>query len=343
MNSQLGFFDKYILTDKLGEGSFGSVFKCIHKESNKEYAIKKVDLKKDPVSLKRILREILLLKYLKHEHLICMRETSLGYQNKKTSLYFVMDLMQMNLRDLIREKRNMITNDHIKFYLYQIFLALSYLHYNDIVHRDIKPDNILINIDNEIKIADFGWARHIIRNSDLTKMIANIHYRAPEICFRNEYHDAKVDIWAVGCIFYEIITADILFKVKKDIDLLKTTLVKFGTLTEDELTFIEKEDAKKWVIKQGAKEKIKPSTYLGDLMCPLGKDLFDKCMEIDPRKRITSTDALQHPYFEEIFDAEEANTGMIKHSAEINFGFEFDENITGLQLFQRIEQETKNY
>ena len=342
MNKHNNFFERYKVTKKLGEGSFGSVFQCINIQTNNIYAIKKITIKKDTTSLKRILREVLLLKYLKHEHLIGMNEACLAYEEQQTSLYFVMELMQMNLRDLIKTKRSFLTNDHIKFYMYQIFLALAYLHYNNIVHRDIKPDNILINSDNVIKIADFGWARHISKDCDLTKMICNIHYRAPEICFRNTIHNDKVDIWSVGCLFYEIITTNVLFTAQKDILLLKSIISKFGNLIEDEITFIEKDEAQNWVRKQGQTKKINPSFYLGDFPDNDAKDLFDKCMEIDPRKRISAFEALNHPYFKEIYDFEEVKDGLIKHSSHIDFKFETDENISGFQLFKRIEEESRN-
>ena len=342
MLNQSNSHSTYKCLDKIGQGTFGAVFKCLNITNGKQGALKKIYIIEDINSLKRLLREILLLKYLKYEHLICLKDGYLGYDNKGSYIIFITELMHMNLRDLIFKTDFLVTHRQIKYYLYQIFLALAYLHMNDIVHRDIKPDNILVNTDNEIRVGDFGWARHITSSQNLTKIIANIHYRAPEICLRNESHDSKVDIWAVGCLFYEMIMKNFLFNEKKDTHLLATIFQKFGTLTEHEIWFIERPDAQKWVLRHDPIAKKRPSDYLVGFDDAHGKDLFDQCLQINPNQRISAFDALKHPYFEDIYDQNEIMNGMVNHSNQINFSFESNPNLNNAQLKKRISEEIQS-
>lgn len=342
MLGQANFNSRYIKQDKIGQGSFGSVFMCTHRRLNLLAAAKKISITKDILSLKRLLREVLLLKYLKYEHLICLRDCFLGYDKQGAHIIFVTDFMEINLRDLIFKKKVEYTPNQVKYYLYQIFLALAYLHLNNIVHRDIKSDNILVNQNNEIRVVDFGWARHIKSSSELTKIIANIHYRAPEICLRNTLHDSKVDIWGVGCIFYELLMKRFLFDADKDLMLLESMFQKFGSLSPEETGFIERSDAREWVLNRAPLPKRRPSDYLTGFDDPLGRDLFDRCLQIDPHKRINASEALQHPYFADIFDPDEMRKGMENHSHMIDFSFEADPNLTQEQLLFRIAQEIKD-
>ena len=213
------------------------------------------------------------------------------------------------------------------------------MHLNNIVHRDIKPDNILLNRDNVVKIADFGWARQIAGHGDLTKVISNIHYRAPEISFRNQAHDSKVDIWAVGCLFYELLEGKILFSEMKDIELLKKIMNTFGSLSGEETYFIEREDARSWVLKQPYVPKRAPSSYLSGYGDAKGKDLLDRCLAIDPNLRIDAFMALRHPYFAEIYDESEVQTGMVQHANQINFEFEKQGEVSPQELMKRILHE----
>lgn len=341
MQSQSTFHSKYTIGNKIGQGSFGAVYECKHNETQQLGALKRMDVPQSITSLKRLLREVLLLKYLRYEHLICLKDCYLCYDKRGTYILFVTELMHMNLRNLISLSNQTMTGDRVKFFLYQIFLALAYLHLNDIVHRDIKPDNILVNKDNIIKVGDFGWARQIISSKDLTKVIANIHYRAPEVCLRNQVHDSKVDIWAVGCLFFEMVQGNILFIQKTDLPLMTAIFEKFGSLSAEEVSFVERKDARAWILKHNYSKKTRPSQYLSNFSDPNGKDLFDQCLQINPNHRIGAVQALNHPYFEDIFDPEEVAQGMINHANQIDFSFENNQNLTKGQLIMRINQEIK--
>lgn len=336
---QTEFHSRYEIGHQIGSGTFGAVYECKNNLNGKKGALKKVYIIKEPQFLKRLLREIILLKYLKYEHLICLKDGYMGYDKKGPYIIFITELMHMNLRDLIYHPGVVLTKEHIKYHLYQIFLALAYLHINKILHRDIKPDNILVNANNDIRVADFGWARHLSSKQKLTKIIYNIHYRAPEICLRNTTHDAKVDIWAVGCLFYEMIMKKILFPETSDLKILGLVFKKFGSLNPDELAFIEREDARKWVLSQPQVQKRRPSDFLGTFDDEDGRDLLDQCLRIDPNSRISAFDALVHPYFKSINDHQEMMKGMHTHSDRIDFSFENNPNLDLSQIMQRISFE----
>lgn len=333
------FHSRYKVGQKIGSGTFGAVYECRNNINGKQGALKKVYIINEIQFLKRLLREIILLKYLKYEHLIQLKDGYMGYDKTGPYIIFVTERMHMNLGDLIYSSKVVFTKEHIKYHLYQIFLALAYLHINKILHRDIKPDNILVNANNDIRVADFGWARHLSSEQKLTKIIYNIHYRAPEICLRNTTHNSKVDIWAVGCLFYEMIMKQILFPELSDLKILSLIFHKFGTLNPNEISFIEREDARNWVSKLPHIQKKRPSDYLDSFDDEDGRDLLDQCLRVDPEHRISAFDALMHPYFKNINDQTEMMKGMQNHSDKIDFSFENNPNLEPAEIMGRINQE----
>ena len=340
MKGRSEFEQTYTVKDKLGEGAFGVVYKALNKKSKEFVAIKIISVEGDVRSMRRLLREILLLKHLKHENLILLKDAYVIYQNSQISIIFVTELMKMNLRHLLRDFHRTLSTDHIKFFMYQIFLGLTYLHHNHIAHRDLKPDNILVNNLNEIKIADFGWARKICSNDDpLTKIIANIHYRAPEICMRVEEHGPPVDIWAAACVFYEILENKVLFNCNTNAAMIQEIINNFGTPSLNDIGFIKKFKTREWLRSQEFVPQKAPSDYLQINLCPAGKDLFNRCLCFDPNKRITALQAIQHPYFADIFEKAEMQRVLVNHSGDIDFGFEGQRDLTPVDLLKRINNE----
>lgn len=339
----------YKLHSKIGSGAFGIVLKAIDTETNKFVALKKIQIQNNPYSKKQILREILLLKGLQNEQLISLNDVLINNENRTNYIIFIMEFIPFNLRTFMKKNYNLMTNERIKLFMYKIFLGLAYLHHNDIIHRDLKPDNILVNIENEIKIADFGWARKLAQSDEsFTKEICNIHYRAPEICLKTDNQGPSVDIWAAGCIFYELIDGNgVLFQQTNNVDLLRCIFNAFGSPNEQDLEFVShksKVEIINFTIKEGIAQKNYPSNYLKNENIEIkAKDLFNKCLEFNPRRRITALQALKHPYFEGLYSESQVQKEMIKHSSKIDFSFEQIDNIDDLTLLQRINEESKSF
>ena len=332
----------YKIINKIGEGAFGAVYKAIDTETKEYVALKQIPVYIESIALRKILREILLLKGLKHDNLISLKDAFIYNQDKKTYVIFIMKLMKYNLKTLLDHKRNEITTDHIKLYMFEIFVGLAYLHNNKIVHRDLKPDNVLVNIENEITIADFGWARKIAdTDKNITKIISNIHYRAPEIALGTDVQGSPVDIWSVGCIFYELLEKKTLFKQKTNGDLLRSIFQLFGRPTFIDLEFVkERTDIIQFVDSLPPIPKREPASYLTNPLIDANcRDLFNSCLEFNPKNRITALNALQHPYFKELFSVEEVKTALIDHSSLIDFSFENNENLQNIDLLKTISKE----
>jgi mitogen-activated protein kinase 1/3 len=326
MDNNTIFHNKYQFKERIGEGAFGTVVKVYNLGTKEFLALKLILVPKESDHLRRILREILLLKHLKHEHLILLKDVFMMYQNDQIYIGFVTDLMKMNMRAMMKTYWESMSNMHIRFFMYQLFLGLDYLHFNDILHRDLKPDNILVNNLNHLQIADFGWARVIPTNQNkFTKTFANIHYRAPEICVESNEIGPPVDIWAVGCIFFEILEKKNLFRSTFNAELIQEIVQTFGLPPDSELNFITDVNKFQWIKQLGNYPKQRPSKYLKLELDEHGKDLLDQCLHFDPRKRITTTQALRHPYFEELYESNEVNLGLTNDSSKIDFSFEKSE------------------
>lgn len=197
--------DKYIITEDLGEGSFGKVKKAINKTTNELVAIKIFNQKFQSIDKCKELREVKALTKLQHENIINLIEIIL--ENQK--LHLVFEIMKMNLFELLNKKDNDyffkkennnikgLSEDIIKVIFYQILLGLDYMHKNNYFHRDLKPENILLNDNNIVKIADFGLSREIRSIPPFTQYVSTRWYRAPECLLESSNYSYPIDIFRV--------------------------------------------------------------------------------------------------------------------------------------------------
>ncbi|XP_076314578.1 MAPK/MAK/MRK overlapping kinase-like isoform X2 [Tachypleus tridentatus] len=165
---------KYRILGKKGEGSFAEVLACQNLRDGQVYACKR--LKGDFTSDKRSGR-----------------------------LALIFELMDINMHELLHARKRPLPEFRVKSYMFQLFKSLDYIHSNGIFHRDIKPENILIR-DSLLKLADFGSCRSMYTTPPYTEYIATRWYRPPECLLTNGYYTYKMDIWAAGCVFFEILT-----------------------------------------------------------------------------------------------------------------------------------------
>jgi mitogen-activated protein kinase 1/3 len=332
---------KYRITRKLGKGSYGSVYEVINLENKKKFAMKKIDDIESNSDIKRVIREIMVLKAFNHENLLTLKAIHLEEKGKFFNVYLITDLMDFDMFKVIRKGRSELTEEHIQYIMYQVFLGMYVLHQNNIVHRDIKPNNILLNDSCDLKICDFGFAREVQDNpEDITEYVVTRYYRAPEIMLNSRKYGSEVDIWSIGCTFFELLDCKILFGGTKNyIQLLDKIIRLLGSPPEEALEFIQNENAKMWIKKQKFSPPQRPSDKLVTKdISEDAKDLLDKCLNFDPRARITAEQALKHKYFEDLFSEQDLNVINL----EFDFSFEKNPKLTTEQLKEKFMKEVKS-
>nr|XP_009417926.1 PREDICTED: cyclin-dependent kinase D-1-like isoform X3 [Musa acuminata subsp. malaccensis] len=219
--------DRYLKREVLGEGTYGVVFKAIDTKTGQTVAIKKIRLGqyKEGVNF-TALREIKLLKELKDPNIIELIDAF----PHKGNLHLVFEFMESDLEAVIRDRNIVLSLADTKSYLQMTLKGLAYCHKKWVVHRDMKPNNLLIASDGQLKLADFGLAR-IFGSPDrkFTHQVFARWYRAPELLYGAKQYGAGVDVWAAGCIFAELLLRRPFLQGSSDIDQLGKIFAAFGT------------------------------------------------------------------------------------------------------------------
>jgi len=199
----------------IGFGSFGVVWQCRDPRTKKMLALKKLpNAFNHLIAAKRMLREIKMLKYFKHENVIRTVGILKSAESGVDEIYLLTPLMDTDLHRIITHN-NLLSTNHVSIIMYQIFRGLKYIHKANIMHRDLKPGNILMNKNCLLKICDFGLARSVVvpsPNTTMTNEVVTQYYRPPELFTGVNYYSTEIDIWSVGCILAELLTKKILFQ-----------------------------------------------------------------------------------------------------------------------------------
>ena len=198
-------FDYYTNLSYLGGWSYGTVVSADDTRNDRKVAIKKItDVFKDLIDAKRIMREVKLLKHMgPHENVISILDLFTMPMNTEdfTDVYIVSNLMQSDLERIIGSKQD-LTDAHAKYFIYQLLRGIKYVHSSNILHRDLKPGNILVNSNCMLAICDFGLSRGISGDAnpdeELTEYVVTRWYRAPELLTNCDSYGFAMDVWSIG-------------------------------------------------------------------------------------------------------------------------------------------------
>ncbi|XP_065067156.1 mitogen-activated protein kinase 14-like isoform X1 [Rhopilema esculentum] len=326
----------------IGGGAFGQVCSANDTNDGQMVAVKKLSRPfQSIIHAKRTYRELQLLRHLKHENVIGLIDTftTAATLENFDDVYLVTPLMGADLNSVGKVQH--LSDDHVQFLIYQVLRGLKYVHSAGIIHRDLKPSNIAVNEDCELKILDFGLAR--MADESMTGYVATRWYRAPEIMLNWMHYNQTVDIWSVGCIMAELLTSKVLFPGNDHIDQLTKIMQLVGKPSLDFLAKITSESAISY-IKSMPEYKKRPFSEVFIGANPLAIELLEHMLVLDPDHRITSDDAIKHPYLAKYHDPDDEPTGETFTDEYENADLDIDQwrelTFNAIKSFRNEEMDT---
>ncbi|CAL0323933.1 unnamed protein product [Lupinus luteus] len=280
--TEYGEANLYQIQEIVGKGSYGVVGSAIDSQTGEKVAIKKINDVFEHVSdATRILREIKLLRLLKHPDIVEIKHIMLPPSRREfKDVYVVFELMESDLHQVIKANDD-LTPEHYQFFLYQLLRGLKYIHTANVFHRDLKPRNILANADCKLKICDFGLARVSFNE-------------APSAIFWT--YTPGIDIWSIGCIFAEMLTGKPLFPGKNVVHQLDLMTDLLGTPPAESISRIRNEKARRYLSSMRKKQPV-PFSKKFPNADPSALNLLQRLIAFDPKDRPTAEEALADPYF----------------------------------------------
>uniref|UniRef100_A0A8B9SXI0 Cell division protein kinase 5 n=1 Tax=Anas platyrhynchos TaxID=8839 RepID=A0A8B9SXI0_ANAPL len=315
---------KYEKLEKIGEGTYGTVFKAKNRETHEIVALKRVRLDDDDEGVpSSALREICLLKELKHKNIVRLHDVL--HSDKKLTLVF--EFCDQDLKKYFDSCNGDLDPEIVKVgvpgcrggcpavglagwahprsraalcppqsFMYQLLKGLAFCHSRNVLHRDLKPQNLLINRNGELKLADFGLARAFgIPVRCYSAEVVTLWYRPPDVLFGAKLYSTSIDMWSAGCIFAELANAGRPLFPGNDVDdQLKRIFRLLGTPTEEQWPAMAKlPDYKPYPMYPATTSLVNVVPKLN----ATGRDLLQNLLKCNPVQRISAEEALQHPYF----------------------------------------------
>lgn len=286
--------NKYEKIDFLGEGQFATVYKARDVDTDKIVAVKKIKIgskeeAQDGIN-RTALREIKLLHELSHENVIGL----LDVFGHKSNVSLVFDFMQYDLEIIIKDTKIVLTQANVKAYILMTLQGLEYLHMNYMLHRDLKPNNLLVNNNGVLKIGDFGLAKFFGSPSRInTHQVVTRWYRCPELLFGARQYGTGIDIWAVGCILAELLLRVPFLPGDSDLDQITRIFQTLGTPNEDMWPGMK-------TLPDYMQFKVFPGMPLAHIFTAATDELLallESLLAMNPLSRCSCSEALQMPYF----------------------------------------------
>jgi len=318
----MSLVQRFEIKNKLGEGISAQVFRAIDNQRGEFVALKKMSLDKENEGVPSpVIREVALLKKLNHPNIISLRDVI----HQPNQIILVLEYLDCNLKEYT-EKSQMITHEIVADIVFQLFNAIHYIHSENVIHRDIKPQNILVGTSPnttvlKIKIADFGLAREVgIATRALTPEVVTLWYRPPDVlCGHNDY-SYDIDIWSTGCVIAELYLGQPLFMGKCNEETLEAIIELLGSPTKENWPLLAKVEGGFEKLRQGKKQGIYERKDLNQIWADMPKtviDLISKCLVYECNLRISAEEALKHDYFEEYNNKIEQNEFLMEQQSDL--------------------------
>mmetsp|Transcript_14198 Transcript_14198/g.23626 ORF Transcript_14198/g.23626 Transcript_14198/m.23626 type:complete len:310 (+) Transcript_14198:60-989(+) len=292
--------EKYQKLGKAGEGTYGVVYKAQNKETGDIVALKRLRLEAEDEGIpSTAIREISLLKELDHPNIVRLHDVVHG--DKKLTLVF--EYLPQDLKKYLDTRESGLDPAVVQSFLYQLLTGVAYCHHHRVLHRDLKPQNLLISLQGELKLADFGLARAFgIPVRSYTHEVVTLWYRAPDVLLGSRKYSTPVDIWSVGCIFAEMVNGSPLFTGTSEKVQLDTIFRHLGTPNESTFPGISQLPDWREDFPQYPAPTLQEFSNLVPSLEPAGVDLLFSMLTYDPALRITAEGARRHAYFQPMSD-----------------------------------------
>jgi glycogen synthase kinase 3 beta len=285
----------------IGNGSFGVVFQARlvgAPKDSEDIAIKKVLQDKKFKN-----RELQIMRLVSHPNVVDLRAFFYTNGEKKDEVYlnlvleYVPETVYRASRHYVKLKQSMPTLQ-IKLYMYQLLRSLAYIHSVGICHRDIKPQNLLLNpATGVLKLCDFGSAKILVPGEPNVSYICSRYYRAPELIFGATNYTTNIDVWSTGCVIAELMLGQPLFPGESGIDQLVEIIKVLGTPTKEQIKTMNPN------YMEHKFPQIKPhpfSKVFRPRTSPEAIDLVSRLLEYTPSARLSDIEAMCHPFFDEL-------------------------------------------
>jgi nemo like kinase len=286
----------------IGYGSFGVVWSVVNSRTGQRAALKKIpSIHQSLLGCIRTFREVKILCELDNENLLSATDLiQPPVLEHFTDVYIMSPLMESDLHQIIVSAQQ-LTEDHVKVFVYQVLRGLKYLHSAGVIHRDLKPGNLLVNSNCLLKICDFGFSRAIEpdRNTPMTLEVVTQYYRAPELLAGCKHYDTAIDMWSVGCIFAELLGRRILFEASNPTTQLEMITDILGAPSREDVAHVTSHRAVKSLLSQAKPRALSKLYALSPTVSHGAVHLLSQMLVFNPSKRISCVDALDHPYLED--------------------------------------------
>jgi len=291
---------KYIVTRTIGKGAFGVVYLAMEEKTEKIFAIKETF---QDAHYKN--REAQIVRDLDHPNVVKVHHVFFSQKTRGTYLHLVMDHVPSNLFDVIQKHKRSDTKmptNVIRTYMYQICRALGYIHGQKICHRDVKPQNILVDPSTgKVQICDFGSAKILVDKEWNKTYICSRFYRAPELLFQSNYYTTAVDVWSVGCVFAEMFHLTPIFAAPDTDGQITVIANVLGTVGREHIRVFRLETTR--AIPNKAVKWNKVLSNKGERLlnvCKDTEDLLSLMLTYDCISRVRAYEGMKHKYFDKI-------------------------------------------